>query len=117
MDTKKLAALIVLPCVILATINRAVAAPVTTSPSTVMPQQTYFYGTYDNGDVIFRLTTNTQPQCVGYWLRAGDAGLKNELAALMVSISAQLSLIVNADDAVIWAGSSSHFCLVTSLSL
>jgi len=89
--------------------NRLSAAAVATAPSTVMPQQTIFYGVYGSGDVVFRLTSNSQPQCAGYWLRSCDTGIKNELAALMIAIASQTMLVVNADDAVIWTGSGSNY--------
>jgi hypothetical protein len=115
----KLTASIVLACLIMSGMStRAAAAPFSTTASTVMPQQTFFYGTYGSGDVIFTLTTNSHSSsCYGYWLRGTDSALKNELAALMISISAQSLLMVNGDDGTTWTGSSNHYCLVTSLTL
>jgi hypothetical protein len=116
-DAKRLITHSLLCCSIIAFISRAEAVSISTSASTVMSQQTFFYGTFGSGDVIFRLTTNSQPQCVGYWLRGTDSGLKNELSALLVAISSQSQVVVDADDGVLWTGSSNHYCAVTSLVL
>jgi hypothetical protein len=116
-DMKRVITLLLFCCSSLVLISRAEAVPISTSASTVMSQQTFFYGNFGSGDVIFRMTTNSQPQCFGYWLRGTDSGLKNELAALLVAISSQSQVVVDADDAVLWTGSSNHYCAVSSLVL
>jgi len=97
----------------------AQAADVSAGPSTVMSQSMFSYSTFGGGDVAFRLTNNPVSQCFGFWLRSSDAGFKNNLAILLSVIQTQGQITVNADDTSgnHWSGSTSAYCIVTSLQL
>jgi hypothetical protein len=96
-------------------------AVVSVGPSTVLGQSTNSYQTYGNGDVVFQLTQNSLSQsgCYGFWLRASDAGFKNNFAILLSVILTQGQITVTADDSAsgTWSGSANKYCLVTSLQL
>ncbi len=87
------------------------------SPAPVSSGNTYFYTTFGSGDVVFRLTSGMPSQCGGFWLRATDPGLKNNLAALMAAITTQAPITVYADPTRIWNGSASPYCLVYMIAL
>jgi len=97
----------------------AQAADVSAGPSTVLSQSMFSYSSYGNGDVVFQLTNNPVSQCFGFWLRASDPGFKNNLAILLSVIQTQGQITVNADDtsANHWSGSTTAYCIVTSLQL
>ena len=87
------------------------------TPSPVSPGNTYVYTTFGSGDVVFKLTSGMPSQCGGFWLRATDPGLKNDLAALMTAITTQTPVTVYADPTQIWTGSSTPYCLVYMIAL
>jgi hypothetical protein len=93
------------------------ASPVNAGPSTVVSQSMFSYATYGNGDVVFQLTQNPLSQCYGFWLRASDAGFKNNFAILLTVIQTQGMITVSADDSDTWTGSAAKYCLVTSVLL
>lgn len=94
-------------------------AAVDVPPSTVLAGSVFSYQTYGGGDVVFQLTQTPLPpsECYGFWLRASDPGFRNNLAILIATIQAQGAVGVTADDTTIWSGSSSKYCLVSSLLL
>jgi len=61
----------------------AFAAVAASSPSSVLPGSTYSYATFNNGDVVFRLSSGGLSGCYGFWLRATDPGFKSEVASLL----------------------------------
>jgi hypothetical protein len=103
----------------------AQAASVSAGPSTVLGQSMFSYSTFGsdathpNADVVFQLTNNPVSQCFGFWLRASDPGFKNNFAVLLSVIQTQGQITVNADDSAAnhWAGSTTAYCIVTSLQL
>lgn len=94
-------------------------AAVDVPPSTVLARSVFSYQTYGGGDVVFQLTQTPLPasECYGFWLRASDAGFKNNLAILLSVIQSQGAIGVTADDTTIWSGSINKYCLVSSLLL
>jgi hypothetical protein len=85
----------------------------------VLSQSTFSYSTWGGGDVAFQLTNNPVSQCFGFWLRASDPGFKNNLAILLSVIQTQGQITVNADDSSEnhFSGSTTAYCIVTSLQL
>jgi hypothetical protein len=90
----------------------AAEAYTASSPSSVLPGSTYSYATFNNGDVVFRLTSGGVSGCYGFWLRATDPGIKSEVASLLAVIATQAVITVYADTSQIWTGSASPYCLV-----
>jgi len=88
------------------------AAQVTGSPSLVTPNTVWMYSTFGSGDVVFRQNAGGVSQCYGFWLRASDPGFKTNVAALLMALQSQSPITVAVDDAQIWAGSGSPYCLV-----
>jgi hypothetical protein len=105
--------LLMLPALLASAV--ACATQVSGSPSLVTPNTTWMYTTFGSGDVVFRQNTSGLPQCYGFWLRATDPGFKTNVAALLMAIQTQSQITVVVDDAQLWTGSGSAYCLVQTL--
>lgn len=82
-------------------------------PSTIA--QIDSYTQFGGGDVTFTLTSNSlQAQCpFGFWIRASDgAGAKTVVSEITAAFHSEKTVVVWADPAILWGGSSSAACLV-----
>lgn len=87
------------------------------SAAPVVPGATTVYASFGSGDVIFQVRSGAPSPCYGFWLRATDAGFKNNLAVLLSVTATQAPINVYSDTSQIWTGSSLPYCLVYAISL
>lgn len=75
------------------------------------------YTELGSGDVIFQLTTNGISACnLGFWIRATDPGAKTVVAEVLAAYHNGVPVVVAADNATIWSGSTSgSACLVVAV--
>lgn len=91
------------------------AGMVLTAPVSILKFETYT--DYNDGDVIFQVTTPVAG-CVGFWLTPADGGYKSALASLMMAKGAQISVRVYAYDNVLWPGGApTTYCKVRSITV
>lgn len=70
------------------------------------------YANFGNGDIMVRLT-NAHPSCAdGFWLTPSQPGFKSSLAFLLAARSSGESVLIGAEDTLIWSGSGGRHCRI-----
>jgi hypothetical protein len=79
----------------------------------------YAYGDYGGGDIeVFYTPANALTGCDGaVWISGTQVGAKNLVSTLIAANSVNRPIMLYADNASLWSGSSAKVCKVFSMGL
>lgn len=72
----------------------------------------YTFATFGGGDVVVRLSSQPATCVHGFWLSPTQPGFKSTLAFLLSAKAAEDAVLIGADDAAMWPGSTGSYCKV-----